>query len=186
MTAQTRLPPARAEKFRLVLRRLAAYWIDCLLSFLGVILLNLVLLPVNPLLKLIQTGAPVSGWQYHLWVLAVASLPIWIYFIVAQSRAGQATPGMRLLKLRLTRLDGSRLSPGEALMRTAILMVPFEINHVFVAYIYPSLPPGQPALAWLLFAFICLICIAYISLCFITPRGQSLHDLAARTLISSR
>lgn len=79
-----------------------------------------------------------------------------LYYALFEASRWQATPGKLALRLRVTNLDGHRLSIARASLR----------NVVRLANLITGLIP-----------FICYIAVAW------TQRKQGLHDLAARTLV---
>ncbi|MCG8347540.1 MAG: RDD family protein [Chloroflexales bacterium] len=166
--------------------RLVAYVVDCSILFGGVLLSQgaIAALGLNPILGIINSGQQLSGDQFHLWVFSAVSLPIWFYFALFESSSWQATPGKRLLRLKVTDLDGGRIGLGRALLRAIVLLIPFEVNHVvlFRADFTGSAPSGLTlggfALVWLLLA-------VYLATALLNRRGQSIHDLVARTQVGS-
>jgi uncharacterized RDD family membrane protein YckC len=76
------------------------------------------------------------AWLAGLLLAAAWVLIVIAYFVLFWSTAGQ-TPGMRLLRLRLHRLDGSALSVGRALVRVvglALAIVPLFAGFVPVLF----------------------------------------------------
>ena len=76
------------------------------------------------------------AWLAGLLLTAAWALIVVPYFVLFWSTAGQ-TPGMRLLRLRLHRLDGSALSVGRALVRVvglALAIIPLFAGFVPVLF----------------------------------------------------
>jgi len=103
---------------------MVAYGID-------IVLLFVILAPVGFLaqwilgLPLPQTGPMI--WRTLLWNF---SLPAWLYFIGSDASATGATLGKRLLHLHVQTVTQHRLAVGQALLRTAIKLLPWELVHL--------------------------------------------------------
>lgn len=125
---------------------------------------------------------PVTGPQIEAWVLLSVSLPVWLYFISMESLAGQATLGKRLLGLRVARASGGRIGLGQAVARTALKLLPWEATHMTLLLPTPiwsdpaaSFRPGL----WVVYGLLA----AYLAAAMLTPRRQTLPDLAAGTVV---
>jgi len=86
--------------------------------FLALIIDDLVLLIPGILVNVIissafnsgsGSGGAVAALVYILWVVA-----IWLYFAIQESGTAQATIGKRALSIKVTNLDGGRISFGQA------------------------------------------------------------------------
>jgi uncharacterized RDD family membrane protein YckC len=164
-------------------QRFAAYLIDCLILFVGLLLLQAALYFVNPLIPIFQSGREPAASQFHLWVFATATIPFLLYFALMLRSARQATLGMRLLKIRVANLAGQPISFSQALLRSAVMLVPFELNHVVMFYLSPR-SEGPPSTAFMLGLIVVWAVIAiYIAPVFLTRRRQSVHDLIASTIV---
>jgi uncharacterized RDD family membrane protein YckC len=171
MTAE-RLPLA------LVLRRGLAYVLDCAL------LAALVVASQFGLRALQGSRFPVleTGAQLEAWVLLSVSLPVWLYFAVGESSTRQATPAKRLLGLRVVSLGGEHVGFGQALRRTLVKLLPWELTHVTLLLPTPIWSSPTPELRpglWLVYGLLA----AYVLCAALTPRRQAPHDLIAGTLV---
>ena len=168
-----------------VTTRLIAYVIDCALLLLALFGLQLLLYPVNPIVATMSRGEYFAGWQLHLWVSATTTVPFVLYFASMFASKRQATLGMHFLGLRVTDLDGRRISFGRALLRAAILLVPFELNHTVMFEL--SSGPGKDASPLVLvgIAVVWLLLALYLVTAAAPPRGQSIHDRIAGTVVVS-
>jgi uncharacterized RDD family membrane protein YckC len=110
------------------------------------------------------------------------SLPVWLYFSLLESSAVQATLGKRLLGLRVLRLRGGRLSRGQALARTALKLLPWELTHVTLLLPTPIWADPQAGFRPGLIVVYGLLA-AYLAAAVLTPRRQTLPDLAAGTVV---
>jgi uncharacterized RDD family membrane protein YckC len=94
----------------------------------------------------------------------------WAYFALQESSSAQATVGKRLLGLRVSKVDGSRLSLGGATIRVWPMYLPT----------IASLPGfGFSSLVSLL-AFIACVAVAF------SARKQGLHDKMAGAILTRR
>lgn len=162
--------------------RLGAYAIDCSLAF--------AVLVIPQIGLSIITGGASSGWlktgpQLEVWVLSTVSLPVWLYFVLSERSAYQATIGKRLLGLYVTDLDGHRIGFGRALLRTAVKMIPWELTHLSLFFPTPVMFDAssgfRPALA-----LVYLLMALYLAAVIISPRNRSIHDFAAGTVVKRR
>jgi uncharacterized RDD family membrane protein YckC len=134
----------------------------------------------------ISGGVPLNwlngGPAYEAWFLLTFSLPLWLYFTILESSARQATPGKRILKLKVVDLSGERIRAPRAFLRTILKLLPWEL--AFVAVLLPEpifLDPSvvaRPAL-FLLYFLLGLYMLAMI----LSPRKRGIHDLLSGTLV---
>ena len=167
-----------------VVRRLAAYALDCLVLFGGLLLLQAALFSVNPILQMQRDGRVFTGAELHLWVFATATVPFLLYFAASIASRRQATPAMRWLRIRVERTDGSRVSFGRAIARSAVLLLPFELNHTVMFHFAPSAGSEPGAELWIGVASVWILLAIYLGAAFATHRRQSVHDLAAGTVVT--
>jgi len=115
----------------LAVRRVGAFLVD-------VLILYAVLAPIGFLIQLAFGSHPwwespdykwagPTVWRY---ALLNFSLPSWLYFTLCDYLAQGATLGKRLFRLRVMSAAGGRLSLGQALVRTAIKLLPWELSHI--------------------------------------------------------
>jgi uncharacterized RDD family membrane protein YckC len=162
-----------------VLARVAAYSIDIILLFAGILITQALLRPVNPLLGQSQRT---SGWRSHLWVYVSVSIPILIYFALSFSSRWQATIGMRLLGIHVAGMGGEPIGLGRALLRSLVMLIPFELNHVVMFYPRPIWGDPKPGFRFG-FVVVSLLMVIYLGSMLITTHHQSIHDLAAGTIV---
>ena len=166
-------------------RRLLAYWIDITLLY-GVLLglqFGLVALTsgvVNNWIAAQQNG--ILSWG---WIFLTISLPMWLYFILTESGPRQATLGKCLLGLKVTDLDGNRLTVTTAAWRTVCKLAFFEIGHLSLLLPTPLFDEPDPSFRVGFVVLIALMLI-YFAVTLITPRNQSIHDLIVKTLVVRR
>lgn len=136
----------------------AGFWIRVLAYLIDSLLLSIVFCPLGFGLGLLGVAGEIDenspAWVGINLLLNVVSLLVgWLYFALTESSSWQATVGKRLLKLKVTDMDGQLISFGKATGRYF----------------------GQ-----ILSGMICGI--GYIMVAF-TEKKQGLHDLMAGTLV---
>lgn len=164
-----------------VIRRLAAFLVDGLLLYAGVLLTQtlLYLFGLHPFRAHITASQWPAGASLHLWVWASVSVPFWLYYAALHSSAWQATLGKRLLGLRVMALPAGRLSFGRALGRAVVMLIPFEANHFVVLQLAP-LDGAAPGPAFYLgLAGVYALLALYLGWVVLSPRRQGPHDWAA-------
>lgn len=138
----------------MLLRRIWAYCLDCLLAFTAIMLLlqGAILSPIRPFFGIETSWFQDSG-NLALYVWTTISLPIWLYFILFESSSWQGTPGKRWLGLRVGKLpDAKRLTLWEALLRTGCKLLPWELAHLGVIFptpMYFEENPSTRAFTWI-------------------------------------
>ena len=155
-------------------RRVAAWLIDTILVLIAVYLVGLYLWP-----DLVATtthssqagGAQLEVVSYSLtWLgTVVFGLALGVYTALLESGPGQATLGKRMLRLRVTDLNGGRISPLTAIIRCWPLWLP----GLFSTIVGLNFVLGAAAVA-------ACIAVAF------TRRKQGLHDMMARCLVVRR
>lgn len=118
-----------------VWQRFIAYTADCVILFGGLAVSQALLYPVNPLMAMLRRGEQPTGLQLHSWVFATVCVPFWLYFTWTQSSDKQATPGMRVMKLKLTDVQGGRVGFGQAALQSGAMLIPFELNHAVLFHL---------------------------------------------------
>jgi len=173
---------SREKRYAGVFARIGAYLIDCMILYVSLILWQAALYVINPLLRIIRSGQQPTGTQFHLWVFATVTIPFLLYFALILRTARQATLGMRLLKLTVTTESGGRVSLGQALLRSAVMLIPFELNHASMFHLAPR--DASPSMAfWIGTAGVWAAIAIYIISILLTRRRQSVHDLVAGTIV---
>ena len=166
-------------------RRLLAYGIDISLLYAGLLAVQF---GFHFLTRWAVPDWLVAGGDYVLvygWIVLTISLPMWLYFILFESGPRGATPGKALLGLRVTDLAGRRIALSRASLRTACKLAFFEIGHL--SFLFPT-PLADEAVPSFRVGFVIVPALMglYFVLTFVTRRGQSVHDLVARTLVVRR
>jgi uncharacterized RDD family membrane protein YckC len=166
-------------------RRLAAFGVDygIIAAYLGVLFLVGVLGRAADLLpsRVTTPGARIIG---QLAVIAVLTVPVTLWFAWWEAAPRGATPGKRLLGLRVSRLDGGALSWPRSLLRSAArIAVPWELAHtgVWNSLAWPG-PEGPVNLA--LFAVANGLLVLNLVLLFVGAR-RPLYDRLAGTVVQA-
>lgn len=121
----------------------AGFWI----RFCAAVIDSLVFFPIGFVIGLVDSVGDVGGWSLVSWIVG------WLYFSLMESSGWQATLGKRLVGIRVTDLDGKRITFGRATGR------------------YFS-----KILSW------ATLYIGYFMVAF-TAKKQGLHDMLAGTLV---
>lgn len=165
--------------------RVFSYVAEVFLLFAGVLLLQglLIVLRLNPLVQSVLSGSGLSRGVYHMWLLGTIDLPLILYYTGTLGSSAQATLMMRWLGLRLERVGGAAVGFRRALIRTVVMLIPFEVNHVFM--VWANSPEGIPNRLSLQYAVVGTMILAYVTASALSPRRQSLHDRVAGTVVVS-
>jgi uncharacterized RDD family membrane protein YckC len=118
----------------------------------------------------------------QLVVFAVLTVPVTLWFAWREAAPRGATPGKRLLGLRVVRLDGGGLPWSGSLLRSAAkIAVPWELAHTAVWNILVWPGPQAPLNAVLLTVANAVLVLNLVLL-FVGTR-RALHDRLAGTLV---
>lgn len=167
-------------------RRLLSYGVEVILLFAGVLLLQglLFLAGLNPLVNALNRGDSFSKALYHLWLSGTVDLPLLLYYSVTLSSPGQATLVMRWFGLRISRPDGGNVSLVRAFLRSLVMLVPFEINHIFLVWF--STAEGVPTQLLAQYIVVFGLIGLYLLAALRSPQKQSIHDRVAGTVVLQR
>ncbi len=124
-------------------------------------------------------GNPFSG---ELAGFALITLPVTLYFALAESSAQAATWGKRKLHLRVERLDGQRLSRARAFGRTALKFVPWELAHACIWHITFAGPRPSPLIG-AGFALVWLLVGANLVSLLVSRNHQTLYDWLSHSVV---
>jgi uncharacterized RDD family membrane protein YckC len=134
MRAQMTARPGAAPRPSPGWRRVAAGGVDygIVAAYLGVLGLVGALGRTAGLLPrhITTPGGRIVG---QLTVIAVLTVPVTLWFARWEATPRGATPGKRLLGLRVSRLDGGGLSWSDSILRSTVkIAVPWEVGHTAV------------------------------------------------------
>lgn len=157
-------------------RRVAAFLTDCIVLF-GILAPTGYVLGRGLGISLLQTGPAV--WNV---ILLNFSAPAWLYFIVSDCSTGGATFGKRLCKLRVARSTDEGISPGRAVVRTSIKLLPWELTHIFIFAL--SADPGRFGhVQWFGIAIVYALATTYLLVLLATNGEKTVHDLITDTQV---
>lgn len=161
----------------LALRRLAAYVIDFLL--LAAVLVGLQLLLSLWIGDWMATRLQ-KGPVLELWVLLGFSLPVWMYFVLCETRWRQ-TLGKRWLGIQVSTAYGQPPRLWQVALRTLVKLLPWELTHLVVLLPEPwwGAADASRPLIYLPNALILL----YLVWLFSTGGKRAVHDLLPGTRV---
>lgn len=159
----------------ILLRRVAAYGLDIGILF-------AVLAPLGFLVQSALGLRPETAQGVYLALVLTFSVPVWTYFTLADRSARGATLGKRWLGLRTETATGGRVGVGQALGRTAVKMVPWELTHAASFLFAPAL--GDLGVGnWIGIGASYVLVAAYAVVAWRTGGRRSVHDLVASTQV---
>lgn len=173
-------------------RRIGAYYVDVALIVVFFVVTQTFLR--TPLRILLGDAWMKSGLLLELYVLATVSVPAWLYFAFSDSSPRQATVGKRLWGLIVTDMAGKRIAFSQALARTVIKLLPWELAHL-IANVPTSMwiDPQSGALSWdvlvspfrySLFGIVYLLLGLYLVTMLLRTDRRSVHDLLTGTTVT--
>ena len=124
-------------------------------------------------------GGPVSG-EATGFLLITA--PISLYFALSEASSRQATWGKARQGLKVTGVEGERLSVARSLVRTALKFVPWELAHACIWQISFAGDPSSPVYVVGFTIVWSIVGVNLVSL-IVSPARQTLYDRLARTLV---
>lgn len=161
----------------LALIRLIAYVIDFIV--LAVLLVSI------QLMIYFATGGWMdqlqSGLAIEVWVLLTFSTPVWTYFIYCEYRKGQ-TLGKKLLNLKVESIDGQKIKLWQAVIRTGIKLLPWELTHLIILLPEPWWSHPEEPNYWIFIPN--GLIVLYIFFLWWSKGNQALHDVAPGTRIA--
>ena len=159
----------------LLLRRAAAFGLDCLLLF-------VILGPLTFALQKAFVDGPPTGRQFWVCLVIGFSAPAWAYFIVSDRSWRGATVGKRVFGIRVTTLAGDHLSVGRAVGRTALKLLPWELAHLSAFAL--SVEMNQLTTVQVVgLTASNLLGLTFLVSVLLTRGGRSVHDCAASTKV---
>ena len=160
---------------RFALKRVGAYVVDILLLF-------VILASAATLIEQWLRISPHTPRQVWMATVLSFSIPVWLYFTLADHSPSGATIGKRVFRLRVLRLPGSRLSLLRSFARTALKLLPWELAHLFGFALAAEIGAALQAAG--LIAANALVVI-YLAVLLATSGRQSVHDLLVHTEVVS-
>lgn len=121
----------------------------------------------------------------ELTAFLVLVLPVLLYFTLFECSPWQTTWGKRKMGLRVTTTHGKRLSFAQALLRSLLKFVPWELTHACLWRIpgWPLAPKVFPPIIVVGLVLVWVIIAVYVLSLFISRTHQTLYDLLAGTYV---
>lgn len=118
-------------------------------------------------------------WQVYCWNLVTVSLPVWLYFILLEKSARQATWGKRIMGLSVVSNREERIGSAQSFTRTLLRLLPWEITHIALTDFYFN---PEPVINTGLYT--ANIIIIFYVIVFIASKGTlSFHDMLSKTTV---
>jgi uncharacterized RDD family membrane protein YckC len=163
---------------RLLLLRPLAYFIDFIIMWCACVLPQLIAYWLFNEVPFKYFNKP---FHVYFWVLFTVSVPLWLYFILKEKSANQATIGKKIMKLKVADKNSNRITGKQSFIRTLVKLLPWEITHIGLLPIYFSKDP-QPGIGLYIANALILIYIIY----FIARKGSfAIHDVVSKTKVVS-
>jgi len=157
----------------ILLRRTGAYVLD-------IVILFVVLAPLGYLVQHALGVAPGTAQGVYATLVLNFSVPTWAYFALGDHSRSGATFGKQIFSLRTEAEGGGRVGASQALVRTAVKMLPWEVAHASLFLFAPAL--GTFAVGnWIGVGASYALSGAYLIMAWRTQWRRSVHDVVAST-----
>ena len=166
-----------------LVRRGAAYLIDCVIAFAFFVGTQLLLFkPLRPALGIDEQWFH-SGIHTELYTLLTISLPTWLYFALCEVSKWRATVGKRILYLQVVpRTTRSRLGLPRSMARTFMKLLPWELAHLTNNLPVPLRYAAEPGFR-IGFSAVGLLMGWYMASIALTKARQAPYDLLLNTTV---
>ncbi|KGP71264.1 RDD family protein [Pontibacillus yanchengensis] len=162
------------------LSRLKAFFIDYLLILMYLVLLILVSVFIIPDVQKLFQGSLLLAQGFGF---LLVTLPVSLYFAIADSVVGGASLGKRKVGIQVVGREGTAVSVLHSLFRTALKFLPWELSH-FLVYRMIEVGDGEtPVMYFVLGGLIYAWIFANVIAVVFTKRKQSIYDLVVRTRV---
>lgn len=160
--------------------RLKAFAADYLLIFGYLLLVIVVSVFLIPSLQGLFQASPGTAQQTGF---LLVTLPVSLYFVVADSRLGRQSFGKRKIHIRVVDENHQAISVYRAIVRTALKFLPWELSH-FMAYRMIYLGDGAvQVMDYMIGGLIYALIFLYILMALFTKNKQSLYDRITKTYV---
>jgi len=112
----------------------------------------------------------------------VLVLPVIIYFSIQESSSYQATWGKRKVKIKVVNTHGVRISLFQAIIRSAIKFLPWQIAHTSVIYLWFGY---QSQILLLIALFAQGLVVIYFICIWLEKKHRAIYDLIAGTFVAN-
>jgi uncharacterized RDD family membrane protein YckC len=162
------------------LHRLKAFSIDyiLILAYLGLLFVTVqyVVPSVQQLFTQSLAVAQLAGFL-------LVTVPVSIYFIVCDSTVRKQSVGKKVSGIQVVNRHGRPLSVRQAVVRTFLKFVPWEMSHFLVYRLVLAGEQEMPVYVYAVAVFIYGLIFAYILTCAFSKRKQSVYDMLADTYV---
>ena len=172
------------------MKNYAGFWQRAGAFALDYVIVLFYLAAITLLSLLINSLFSVNQWLFSDRVRAqlVASLlitlPVTLYFAFGESSVQQATWGKKRLGLKVTDINGERISFWRSLARTLLKFIPWEVSHTLIWEI--SFPP-QANSPLINYGFILVYVVIGLNIAslLMNRKHQTLYDFLAKTYVTN-
>jgi uncharacterized RDD family membrane protein YckC len=133
-----------------------------------------------------QPSTQSGRWAAQLVAMGLLTAPVTLWLAGWEAAPRGATPGKRLLRLRVTTADGDFVALGRSLLRSVLkVALPWELAHTAVwrLLVWPGDPEDRVSLVLLLLAN--GIAVVYLAALFVGS-GRTPYDRIAGTVVRDR
>ena len=175
-----------AQGVRLLLRRISAMLIDCLVIVAYALLLFALMISIKA-----STGWPsfkVSPLAGQLLSLISLTIPVLMYSILCEKSGYQAKIGKRFMHIQV-KFTGQSVAMNQGIiMRNLLKFLPWEIAHTGVHWLsyYTDLNKPIPLWIWLLLVSSQLLVFVYLGSTLFDKQGRTFYDKLALTRIVNK
>jgi hypothetical protein len=167
-------------------RRIAAFALDYLLISGYIVVLTIAgsIIAFGPLGDEWQSLFS-NPWRADLVAFVTLIFPVITYFALMESSESGATWGKRRMRLRVVNLSGERLSRTQALIRSAVKLMPWQLAHTCLFHIpgWPFAPENPPILVIIGFTLVWIGIGFYVVTLAIGPSRRTPYDWAAESRV---
>ena len=189
MHDQSETPTASSPGFRYAgfARRLKAFAFDYLFILAYILVLLGVCLGVNLAVGPLANISPLFAFPVFLDAMSfvILILPVILYFTLQEGSSRKATWGKRKAGLRVVNASGDRLTRRQALVRSLVKLLPWQIAHTSIYHIeglpFAPVEPPPPVMAG--FVLVYLLVGIYIASALISKEHRTPYDWAAGSCV---
>lgn len=161
-----------------LVRRVIAFAFDFLIIcgyILILVAVGIGLYSMTDAISLLASPLALDGFAFFVLVL-----PVILYFALQEGSSHQATWGKRRAKIKVVNAQGTRLSPWQALLRSTVKFLPWQLAHTCVIHIWFG--NGSPIFLAGALAAEGLVGVYALSL-WISKKHQTPYDLVAGAFV---
>ena len=131
------------------------------------------------------TGNP---YLFDLFAFLALVLPVILYFTFSEASPKHATWGKQKLKLTVVSMDGKPVRWGQALARSAIKFLPWQIAHTSIFHIpgWPAQVQAVPTGSIAGFVLVWILVGLYLAALIFSKTHRTPYDWLARTAVAAR